>query len=134
MNELVLPRAHAAKRTATAALCTVLAVAGLFGLAVRFAGDSTRLFWSDETVTALRVSGHTRAQFTAAVIDGKMHAVCIAACALFWNFTGAALRTRILTCAAVVVPAVVLFALDVVQESHRSAVTSYEMPLRTNSR
>ncbi len=56
-------------------LIALLVLAGLLGLALRFTGEPTRLFWSDEAVTALRVSGHTARAFVAANAVGKPRSV-----------------------------------------------------------
>ncbi len=57
---------------ATALLCVAL---GLAGLAFRIAGMPGRVFWSDEAVTAMRVSGHTSAEFTAVTTGASAHPV-----------------------------------------------------------
>ncbi len=45
------------------ALVAICAAFALGGFALRVAGEHSRLFWSDEAVTALRIAGHTRSEF-----------------------------------------------------------------------
>jgi uncharacterized membrane protein len=52
-----------------------LLVVGIAGVALRIEGYSTRLFWTDEAITALRTAGYTGAQFTAAMQNGRPHTV-----------------------------------------------------------
>lgn len=57
---------------AVALLCAVL---GCAGLALRIAGTPSRVFWTDEAITALRASGHTGAEFAGVAMDGSSHPV-----------------------------------------------------------
>ena len=69
-----MTRGSAGTRTKSWLLAGFLIV-GLLGIALRFIGFSTRLFWTDEGITAMRVAGHTGAQLTATMLDGRAHPV-----------------------------------------------------------
>jgi uncharacterized membrane protein len=55
---------------------TLLFVAlGVAGLGLRYWHDASRLFWTDEAITALRAAGHTNREVASALVDGRVHAV-----------------------------------------------------------
>jgi uncharacterized membrane protein len=45
----------------------------LLGLGFRFANLEQKVFWVDEVATAIRIAGHTKAELTATLSDGKLH-------------------------------------------------------------
>jgi uncharacterized membrane protein len=54
---------------------TLLFVAlGVAGLGLRYWHDSSRVFWTDEAITALRSAGHTNREVATALVDGRVHA------------------------------------------------------------
>jgi uncharacterized membrane protein len=66
---------RAAPLISTRRVLLALTLIGCFGIALRFVGFSSRLFWTDEGITALRTAGYTDAQFEHDVIDGRPHRV-----------------------------------------------------------
>lgn len=67
--------ARSGRRTMMFALAFAFAALGCIGLGLRIAGEPSRVFWTDEAITALRTSGHTAAEFVASNVDGKPHSV-----------------------------------------------------------
>ncbi len=66
---------HIRARARVRWLFAALLLVGCIGLVLRFIGFPTRLFWTDEGVTAMRISGHTGAQITANLVDNRVHSV-----------------------------------------------------------
>ncbi len=64
-----------AVRRGPALLLTVLVLTIAFGAALRFAHLDTKVFWTDESYTALRVSGATEREMVLTLADGKPHAM-----------------------------------------------------------
>ena len=58
-------------RTAVRWLIPVLVAVGLLGLVLRFVGDGTRLFWTDEAITAMRTAGFTGADLVKGTVNGR---------------------------------------------------------------
>ncbi|HKU67069.1 MAG TPA: glycosyltransferase family 39 protein [Candidatus Baltobacteraceae bacterium] len=66
---------RAQARTIVLALFALAFAFGIAGIFVRAHGYAGRLLWTDEAITAMRVSGQQGAQFIAAAVDGRPHSV-----------------------------------------------------------
>jgi len=66
----IATNARVRERGRISRFAAVLLLIGVLGLGLRFAGDSTRLFWTDEAITALRTAGYTGAQLVAGMTGG----------------------------------------------------------------